>query len=143
MKEKRTDVVKRYEEEIERLNTLTSTLNEKIAALTAEKVKNEARLTELQGRVDVAEGELKERDQRCVRFCSSTVTVHCALLMHLCPSNLFYDRFLFIMTVQGAARTGREGREGPTEGADFQAARPDCSEGEGRHCRLGRRRCQR
>lgn len=64
VKEKRTDIVARYEEDIARLNDLTSSLNDKIAAMTAEKVKNEARLTELLGRVDVAETELKERDAR-------------------------------------------------------------------------------
>jgi peptidoglycan hydrolase CwlO-like protein len=64
VKEKRTDVVKRFEDEIERLNAQTSDLNDKIAALTAERAKNDARLKELQGRVDIAEGELKDRDAK-------------------------------------------------------------------------------
>jgi chromosome segregation ATPase len=66
VKEKRTDVVKRYEEDIERLKETHSVLNEKIATLTAEKVKNEARIKELLGRVDMAEAELKERDSKDV-----------------------------------------------------------------------------
>jgi peptidoglycan hydrolase CwlO-like protein len=64
VKEKRTDVVKRFEDEIERLNAQTSDLNDKIASLTAERAKNDARLKELQGRVDIAEGELKDRDAK-------------------------------------------------------------------------------
>ena len=57
-------MVKRYEEEIERLSLSQSVLNERIAALTAEKVKADAKLKELQGRAELAEGELKERDVR-------------------------------------------------------------------------------
>ena len=66
VKAKRTDVVKQYEEEIERLYESQSVLNDRIAQLTADKAKNEARLAELQDRVNVAEGELKDRDAKDV-----------------------------------------------------------------------------
>jgi hypothetical protein len=66
VKEKRTDVVKRYEEDIERLKESHSVLNEKIALLTAEKVKNEARIKDLLSRAEMAEAELKERDSKDV-----------------------------------------------------------------------------
>eukprot|EP00600_Ochromonadales_sp_CCMP1393_P009763 CAMPEP_0174963216 /NCGR_PEP_ID=MMETSP0004_2-20121128/5205_1 /TAXON_ID=420556 /ORGANISM="Ochromonas sp., Strain CCMP1393" /LENGTH=1919 /DNA_ID=CAMNT_0016211813 /DNA_START=58 /DNA_END=5817 /DNA_ORIENTATION=- len=64
VKEKRTDVVKRFEDEISALNASQSELNAKVAALTAEKVVLEARLQELNDRSSNAEKELKERDER-------------------------------------------------------------------------------
>lgn len=64
VKEKRTDIVKQYQDEILHWNTTTTSLNDKVAHLTAEKHKNEARIVELTGRADAAEAELKERDAR-------------------------------------------------------------------------------
>jgi len=39
-------------------------MNDKLAHLTAEKQKNEARIVELSGRAEAAETELRERDAR-------------------------------------------------------------------------------
>ena len=61
---KRTDIVKKYEEQIEQLHLNESELKEKIANLTAEKLKNEVKITEFKNRADAAEIELRERDER-------------------------------------------------------------------------------
>jgi len=61
---KRTDVVKKYEEQIEQLHLNETELKEKIANLNAEKLKNEVKITEFRNRADAAELELKERDER-------------------------------------------------------------------------------
>jgi hypothetical protein len=62
IKEKRTDVVKRFENEIEQLLSTQSELNEKIAVFTAEKVKSDSKIKELKDRAEAAEDELKDRD---------------------------------------------------------------------------------
>eukprot|EP01038_Epipyxis_sp_PR26KG_P010503 gene10503-14115_t len=62
IKEKRTDVVKRYEEDIEELFKKQTELIEKVASLSAEKIKNESKILELKSRAELAENELKERD---------------------------------------------------------------------------------
>jgi chromosome segregation ATPase len=64
IKEKRTDVVKRFEEEITELNKKSSELEEQTTHLTIEKQKLETRVTELRERAERAEQELRDRDAR-------------------------------------------------------------------------------
>ncbi|RYH23039.1 hypothetical protein EON65_18385, partial [archaeon] len=64
IKEKRTDVIKRFEEDLERLTTSQKDLNEKVTSLNSEKVRLEVRVKELTSRAELAEQELKERDAR-------------------------------------------------------------------------------
>jgi chromosome segregation ATPase len=64
IKEKRTDVVKRFEEEITELNKKSSDLEEQTTHLTIEKQKLETRVTELRERAERAEQELRDRDAR-------------------------------------------------------------------------------
>ncbi len=64
IKEKRTDVVKRFELEIEELRLSQVDLQEVVAVLRADKVKGDSRLEELKGRAESAETELRERDKR-------------------------------------------------------------------------------
>lgn len=64
IKEKRTDIVKRYEEEMERLGQSEKDLTEKVTMLTGERIRLDARVKELTSRAETAESELKERDAR-------------------------------------------------------------------------------
>lgn len=64
IKEKRTDVIARYEEDIKNLKRKEAELNEKVTTLNTEKVKNETKISELKDRSDKAELELRERDAR-------------------------------------------------------------------------------
>jgi DNA repair exonuclease SbcCD ATPase subunit len=62
--EKRTDVIARYEKEMEDLKESLHTMESAIAASKAEKSKQESKLTEFMDRAEKAEEELKERDER-------------------------------------------------------------------------------
>ncbi len=64
IKEKRTDVIKRYEEDLASLKKKEEDLDEKVAHLSTEKQKLESRVNELRERAERAEQELRERDQR-------------------------------------------------------------------------------
>lgn len=64
IKEKRTDVLKRYEEDLERLQKSEEEKGERVIALTAERHKLEMRVSELKERAERAEQELKDRDLR-------------------------------------------------------------------------------
>ena len=64
IKEKRTDVVKRFEEDIARLEKQILGNEEQIAILKADKVKNDVRVEELKSRAETAEAELRDRDKR-------------------------------------------------------------------------------
>jgi hypothetical protein len=62
IKEKRTDVLKRFEEDLENLRKKEAELEEKVTCLTTDKVKLETRVNELRERAERAENELKDRD---------------------------------------------------------------------------------
>jgi hypothetical protein len=62
IKEKRTDIVKRYEEQIVTLKAEGETLQINLTELKTIKANNERRIIELNERAEVAEGELKTRD---------------------------------------------------------------------------------
>lgn len=62
IKEKRTDIVKRYEEEIATLRAEGATLQSSLTELKAFKARNEKKIAELNERAELAEGELKTRD---------------------------------------------------------------------------------
>jgi hypothetical protein len=61
IKEKRTDIVKRYEEEIATLRAEGATLQSGLTELKAFKARNETKIAELNERAEIAEGELKTR----------------------------------------------------------------------------------
>ena len=62
--EKRTDVLKRFEDELAELNKKSTELNETVTRLTIDKEKLDTRVTELKERAESAEHELRERDAR-------------------------------------------------------------------------------
>jgi DNA repair exonuclease SbcCD ATPase subunit len=62
IKEKRTDVIKRYEEDTEKMKQKEIELEEKVTILNTEKIKLETRVNELRDRAERAELELKDRD---------------------------------------------------------------------------------
>jgi DNA repair exonuclease SbcCD ATPase subunit len=62
--EKRTDVIARYEKEIEDLKQNAQALETSVASSKTEKLKQDAKLAELADRAGKAEEELKERDER-------------------------------------------------------------------------------
>ena len=64
IKEKRTDIVLRYENDIAKLNQTISELSEGSLAHKTEKAKIDSKLKELKERAEKAELELKERDER-------------------------------------------------------------------------------
>lgn len=63
IKEKRTDVVAQFEDEIKSLRLELLENKESLANLKEEKMKNETKIKELKERAEKAEGELKERDE--------------------------------------------------------------------------------
>ena len=63
IKEKRTDVVAQFEEEIKTLRSELFANKETLANLKEEKLKNETKIKELKERAEKAETELKERDE--------------------------------------------------------------------------------
>ena len=63
IKEKRTDVVAQFEEDIKSLRNELLVNKEILATLKEEKLKNETRIKELKERAEKAETELKERDE--------------------------------------------------------------------------------
>lgn len=62
--EKRTDVLKRYEDDLESLRKQQVDQTQELVTLRAEKSKFESRLKELQSRAESAEKELKDRDSQ-------------------------------------------------------------------------------
>jgi len=69
---KRTDVVKKYLEDIESLTRVRGEQSEEILTLKSEKMKLETRLTELSDRATTAEKELKDRDAIELKKLSTT-----------------------------------------------------------------------
>ena len=63
VKEKRTDVVKRFEEDLIVLKASEARLTEELASFKAEKMRTDAKLLELKDRTDRAEQELKQKDE--------------------------------------------------------------------------------
>jgi hypothetical protein len=61
---KRTDVIKRMEDDIKRLSDSEAELSGKVTSLTTEKLKMETRVKELRERAEKAEQELRDRDAR-------------------------------------------------------------------------------
>jgi hypothetical protein len=64
VKEKRSDVVKQFEEEILHLNMKGQQLQDTVTELTALKTKQDTKIKELKERTELAEAELKRRDDR-------------------------------------------------------------------------------
>lgn len=64
VKEKRTDVVKRFEDELKDLRASESAMQLQMATLKAEKTKADSHVKELAERVDKSEAELRDRDER-------------------------------------------------------------------------------
>ena len=63
VKEKRTDVVKRFEDDLVVLKASEAKLTEELATFKAEKMRTDAKLQELKERTDRAEQELKLKDE--------------------------------------------------------------------------------
>ena len=63
VKEKRTDVVKRFEDDLVVLKASEAKLTEELATFKAEKMRTDAKLQELKERTDRAEQELKNKDE--------------------------------------------------------------------------------
>lgn len=61
---KRTDVIKRMEDDLHRLTESEASLSEKVTNLSTEKIKLEAKVKELKERAERAEQDLRDRDAR-------------------------------------------------------------------------------